>query len=59
MTEPADAWWIGFDCGGGFDLAPNEAQWYSHDPQVAYRDITYVRAVCELLAEQIRAAALR
>lgn len=67
-NEPADVWWVGFDCVHHCDLAPG------HEKRVAalhlgvnavfatrwalqYRDVAYVRAECEALARQLQAAA--
>jgi|HubBroStandDraft_5_1064220.scaffolds.fasta_scaffold125659_2 hypothetical protein len=59
--EPADVWWIGFDCGHGHDMTPTRAK-YDLDSVLPgrgkreeYRDIQYVRGQCESLAEQLQA----
>lgn len=50
--EPDDLWWLGFDCGHFLDLVP-----FRHDSDLPekeiYRDVAYVRAECERLAEQL------
>jgi hypothetical protein len=61
--EPADVWWLGFDCGHCFDMTPwMEAQkkkmdFASDDPDApwcdVYRDADYVRSECENLAAQL------
>lgn len=60
--EPDDVWWLGFDCGHAWDLAPHDAK---HSPGLyvgeqsgmlprpQYRDIAFVRVQCEQLAEQL------
>jgi hypothetical protein len=68
--EPADVWWLGFDCGHGFDFAPainallravlgeersQEFPLYKEK----YREIWYVRANVEALAQQVVQAAAR
>lgn len=45
--------WIGFDCAHSGDLTPKAPL---RDQHGTYRDLAYVRAECESLAEQIRAA---
>lgn len=67
--EPADVWWLGFDCGHAFDFAPGMAariagEGYGTHAAVlvtsarqTYRTVDYVRAHVEALAEQARAAA--
>lgn len=66
--EPADVWWLGFDCGHGFDIMPwmskrlgarrLDSSFPADGPfAVKYRDVAYVRAECERLADQILAAA--
>jgi hypothetical protein len=70
--EPADVWWFGFDCGHAWDVLPGlEARLRSlghppfdeTHPELArvlppdvYRDLAYVRAHTERLAEQLAAA---
>jgi hypothetical protein len=56
--EPADVWWIGFDCAHFGDLSPLVWAIRPFDPHDgAYRDMAYVRQECEQLAEQILEAA--
>lgn len=60
---PDDVWWLGFDCGHSWDLAPaREARerargWAPVDSplQPQYRTLAYVQGQCERLAEQLRA----
>lgn len=58
--EPDDVWWFGFDCGHWSDLSPAAVTFYSKGTSRCflngtYRDLTYVRANCEKLAEQLAA----
>jgi hypothetical protein len=60
--EPADVWWLGFDCGHAFDLAPGLAAMLGRAAREAmmrdtYRTLAYVRAEVEGLAEQAAEAA--
>lgn len=63
--EPDDVWWLGFDCGHAFDLLPFTRKLYADrgvargDVGDVYRDVAYVRAECEQLADQVLAAATR
>lgn len=59
-------WWLGFDCGHGFDLVPGLvarglALGYSIEDatfgSATYRDIEYVRGEVRSLAQQVAAAA--
>jgi hypothetical protein len=61
--EPADVWWVGFDCGHAEDRIPGMEAAYAAmglrlrpspwpGVEVAYRDLTYVRAEVEDLARQ-------
>jgi len=53
--EPADVYWLGFDCGHAFDICPAlEARYrdLATRDQV-YRDLAYVTAETESLAEQL------
>lgn len=61
--EPADVWWLGFDCSHSNDLSPSmSAHWRKHHPELStdaydvYRDLAYVKAEVEKLAEQAEAA---
>lgn len=57
--RPKGWWWFGFDCAHSGDLLPaSEAYWRKHNPKLVdrhatYRDVAYVRAQCERLAEQL------
>lgn len=64
--EPDNVWWFGFDCAHYMDLAPGlRAQLRTlpglgHDPdevhkEDVYRDLAYVEAEVERLAEQLKA----
>jgi hypothetical protein len=67
--EADDVWWLGFDCGHGFDVMPFTRKMHADRGRdlaamletesacrMQYRDVAYVRAECERLAEQILAA---
>lgn len=47
-----DSWWYGFDCGHCDDIQPGMLKYYS-DSKGTYRDLAYVFAECESLAEQL------
>jgi hypothetical protein len=52
--EPADVWWLGFDCAHSFDCSPSRSEdgyWGG-----TYRNIDYVTRAVERLAEQLRAS---
>jgi hypothetical protein len=59
--EPDNVWWLGFDCGHAYDLAPgDEAHFRALGLSVfpgykTYRDLAYVRRETERLAEQLAA----
>ena len=64
--EDDDVWWLGFDCGHCFDLAPgiratlakmNPPNKLYEDRDAVYRDVAYVRSECERLAKQLKALA--
>lgn len=73
VGEPDDnRWWLGFDCNHGDDMAPEmdaamrswkvpglrdrpRKEWFGEP--VTYKDLAYVRAETERLAEQAKAAA--
>lgn len=62
--EPADVWWLGFDCGHAFDLIPSiSAHPGLRTAELAkkmgwqYRDVAYVTEQVNRLAEQAKAAA--
>jgi hypothetical protein len=55
---PGMVWWFGFDCGHAFDMSPGmEAYLHRLDIGYAvsgiYRDLDYVRAEVQALAEQL------
>lgn len=56
--EPADVWWLGFDAAHGFDESTRRlalgslGNWRGS----SYKTIGYMRAECERLAEQLKAA---
>jgi hypothetical protein len=63
--EPGDVWWLGFDCAHAFDATPFTAKLRADqgfgfrsaaDAGEVYRDVAYVRAQCEQLADQVIAA---
>lgn len=56
--EPGDVWWLGFDTGHWGDLLPDLAR-HVGCPPGQYRDVAYVRAEVESLAEQLAAVALQ
>lgn len=59
--EPDDVWWFGFDCAHCWDFRPGHAALMESvgiptpdwDREEVYRDLAYVRAECESLAEQL------
>jgi hypothetical protein len=58
--EPADVWWIGFDFSHAYDLIPSTNAAFatlmgsgSRNRDV-YRDLTYVRAECEIVGRQLQ-----
>lgn len=58
--EPDDVWWLGFDAGHAFDEQPLIAKVSPALRSLAtYRDVAYMRAQCESLAEQLGALAQR
>jgi hypothetical protein len=59
--EPADVWWLGFDCANAFDLVPgmNEFRKDVRRPDLGawkdtYRDVFYARSETQDLAHQLR-----
>ena len=50
--EPDDVWWLGFDCSHCWDVSPGHNQFGSYQGS-SYRDVAYVRAECERLAQQL------
>ncbi len=62
-AEPDRVWWLGFSCGGTWDVRPaadardrERGQPLLHDPGDSYKDIAYVKAECARLAAQAAAA---
>lgn len=58
--EPADVWWLGFDCGHAFDIVPRLNEFSSRDYQragleITYKDLAYVQAEIAKLADQLAA----
>jgi hypothetical protein len=57
--EPADVWWLGFDCAHSGDLSPKHdgltSKWATQFDYV-YRDLAYVKGETARLAEQIAVA---
>lgn len=65
--EPADLWWVGFDCGHAHDVSPamhvrmtrvlgvlaNASRPQDEGFEWRYRDVAYVTEVCERLARQL------
>jgi len=53
--EPADVWWLGFDCAHAFDLMPgiNALLPERHLVDCTYRDMAYVERQCAQLAAQV------
>jgi len=55
--QPDDVWWLGFDCGHAYDLAPGgtrNIQGYSFGGGESYRNINYVKRECAELAKQLK-----
>lgn len=60
VPEPGESdhvWWLGFDCSHAFDYAPTMGSFGLLIEGAEYRNIAYVRAEVEKLAEQARATA--
>lgn len=63
LGEPADVWWIGFDCGHYYDVLPGTNALLARvglpwpDMGGTYRTVSYVRAEVESLARQAQRAA--
>lgn len=59
--EPAEVWWLGFDCAHYMDLAPgSDAKLPAHlrsSGYETYRDVPYVRREVNRLAEQMASIA--
>jgi hypothetical protein len=63
LGEPDRVWWLGFSCGGSWDVRPAmDARDREHglevirDESESYKDIAYVKDQCALLALQAQAA---
>jgi hypothetical protein len=61
--EPDRVWWLGFSCGGSWDVRPAmDARDREHglevirDESESYKDIAYVKAMCAALAAQAAVA---
>jgi hypothetical protein len=61
--QPDDVWWLGFDCGHAFDLAPGARNAVPMDLGFmdlslgggeSYRNINYVKRECAELAKQLK-----
>lgn len=54
--EPDDVWWLGFDCGHGFDYVPGMMRNFPEliRSQATYKTLDYVRGQCTLLAAQLK-----
>lgn len=53
---PDNVWWLGFDCAHCHDITPATMKYRSQFPasyEEAYRDLSYVRAETERLADQL------
>lgn len=68
VVEPGEddhIWWLGFDCGHAWDLAPAMShrmrqlhpEYREIEFEQSYRDIDFVRREIAVLAEQLRAMA--
>ena len=62
--EPDRVWWLGFDCGHAWDIAPAmdargcERGWSPiRMPDTTYKTVGYVKAECARLAAQVAEAA--
>jgi hypothetical protein len=52
--EPDDVWWVGFDCGHAYDLAPiPQYRILGLSREQKYRDMAYVKGECAKLARQL------
>jgi len=55
--EPADVWWLGFDCGHGYDYLPGfqslTPQMMPYGDPANYKTIAYAQAEVERLALQL------
>jgi hypothetical protein len=50
--ESDDVWWVGFDCAHAWDICPIYGALLAIPSYGTYRDIAYVRAEVEQLADQ-------
>lgn len=63
--EPDEVWWLGFDCAHAWDLCPGmiadlaKIGMNHHFEHEVYRDLAYVKAEIESLAEQLGRMATR
>jgi len=63
--EDDNVWWLGFDCGHGFDLAPGfesrsgmaavSKVWKDFSARQAYRDVSFVKGEVAELAKTLKA----
>lgn len=54
--EPDDVYWLGFDCGHGWDTSPAYLARYPQFPdpkEATYKTLAYVQAQCAALAKQL------
>lgn len=51
--EPADVYWLGFDCAHAWDMRPSHPTPEWHDADWTYKTVEFVTAECESLAEQL------
>lgn len=54
--EPADVWWLGFDCAHAWDISPRSLKYGPPMADEVYRDLAYVTTEARKLAEQVDAA---
>jgi hypothetical protein len=53
LRQPADLWWVGFDCGHLYDYKPRKKEHgLSNWSDAVYRDMDYVTRQTEGLAQQ-------
>lgn len=55
-ADTEGAWWLGFDCGHGFDVVPAFVRFPAYSPAAAYRDLAYARKETLTLAAFCRKA---
>lgn len=51
--EDDNIWWLGFDCGHGWDKIPYEIPFYKERGGNDYRNLAFVEKQCRKLAEQL------